>query len=130
MWEAYRDSLNEIDWCIIICGCLLLLIQMFFLVCRGFMIRWATQDLEKYQLFFGMLMELFPLAGLLGTVFALLQTFGTISGTAMESIDIHAVIKNFAPALTTTASGIMALMANLVLNAVLWCFIPAKNANP
>ncbi|MGI5832485.1 MAG: MotA/TolQ/ExbB proton channel family protein [Thermoguttaceae bacterium] len=56
--------------------------------------------------------QLLPLLGLLGTVLAMLGTFSGI-GASGKQIDPTKVISDFAPALTTTATGIMCLLFNL-----------------
>lgn len=53
--------------------------------------------------------EWFPLLGLLGTVISILQTLGNLApGTPIDE-----VIRNYSPALTATASGLVAALANL-----------------
>lgn len=53
--------------------------------------------------------EWFPLLGLLGTVISILQTLGNLApGTPIDE-----VIRNYSPALTATASGLVAAIANL-----------------
>lgn len=54
--------------------------------------------------------EWFPLLGLLGTVISILQTLGNLApGTPIDE-----VIRNYSPALTATASGLVAALANLM----------------
>lgn len=60
--------------------------------------------------------ELLPLLGILGTVLALLMTLTNI-GTATV-FDIKQVAADFAPALSTTVSGISFAVINLVLNGL------------
>ena len=57
--------------------------------------------------------ELFPLLGLVGTVLGLLSTLKSIQG---EALDVHTVIGNFAPALSTTVTGILCLAVNIIFN--------------
>ena len=60
--------------------------------------------------------EFFPLAGLAGTMFGLLGTFASMGE---GSADIATVIQKFSPALSTTLSGLLALMINLSCNFIL-----------
>src|SRR5690606_16885378 len=60
--------------------------------------------------------EMLPLLGILGTVLALLMTLTSL-GTATV-FDIKQVASDFAPALSTTVSGITFAVINLVLNGL------------
>lgn len=122
---AYWNNLSVFDWGIIIYGILLFLghIVLFFAHCTSDKI-WANQGIKVRQEILLMLSELLPLLGLLGTVLALLYTFQGIETVSDGNIDIGQIIRNFAPALTTTASGIICLIPNLLLNALLWWSVP------
>ena len=55
--------------------------------------------------------DMFPLAGLLGTALAILNTFLNLKGP----VDSSSVIADFAPGLTTTISGIACALLNTIL---------------
>ena len=56
--------------------------------------------------------EWFPLLGLFGTVAGILQTFGTIG--EREAVPQREIIVLYAPALTTTGSGLLMAFLNIV----------------
>ncbi|MDO5581201.1 MAG: MotA/TolQ/ExbB proton channel family protein [Planctomycetia bacterium] len=128
MLTAYFEYVKSspMDWGILAFGTILVLLHIIFLFGRTCRWRWATQGLETRQRVLAMLMEILPLLGLLGTILALLKTFQSI-GMDSGTINIHEIISNFAPALTTTASGIIMLVINLVFNTILWRLIPKKS---
>lgn len=127
MLNAYLDELCWMDYSIILpFGIILILMHLFYLLARLNRVVWAVQGLEIRRRFLLMLSEILPLLGLLGTVLGLLQTFRAIEGSQSGSINIYAIIRDFAPALTTTASGIIMLIPNLFLNGVLWLLAPVK----
>lgn len=68
----------------------------------------------------GVVTDILPLLGLFGTVAALLVTFANI-GPAVAPSEI---IANFAPGLTTTVSGLIWAVVNLVVLQTV--FIPAQ----
>src|SRR5262249_30471866 len=55
--------------------------------------------------------EWFPLLGLIGTVAAILQTFGTIQGGNPSPAEI---IRKYGPAITATGSGLFMALINLL----------------
>ncbi len=69
----------------------------------------------------GVVTDILPLLGLFGTVAALLVTFANIGPTVAPS----EIIANFAPGLTTTVSGLVWAVVNLVVLQTL--FVPAQN---
>ena len=83
----------------------------------GYILKIAT--LERTAItwldWFSMFFELFPLLGLLGTVDGLLNTFKDVKLNAETGFDISSMLGKFAPALTSTVSGIIALIMNLIL---------------
>ena len=54
--------------------------------------------------------------GLLGTVAGLLNTFDSLGVSIEGEIEIMGMLKNFAPAMTSTVSGILALLGNMIVN--------------
>lgn len=76
-----------------------------------------TFQRERWRLTLLNLTELLPLLGLLGTVLALLQTFYGVGKS--EAPDLQQMFIAFAPALTTTISGLIGAAINILLNAVL-----------
>lgn len=60
--------------------------------------------------------ELLPLLGILGTVLALLLTLNNL-GT-VSTFDVRQVTRDFAPALSTTVSGLVFAIINMLLNAL------------
>jgi biopolymer transport protein ExbB/TolQ len=54
--------------------------------------------------------EWFPLLGLLGTVAAILQTFGSMTG----QITPQEIIRKYAPAITATGSGLFMALLNIL----------------
>lgn len=122
---AYIKSLSWMDLYIILpYGAVLLLCHFFFLYGRKKRYLWAVQGLDKGRGFLLTLSELLPLLGLLGTVFGLLHTFKAVAGIQIDDKQINSIIENFAPALTTTASGIIMLLPNLFMNGILKLLVP------
>jgi biopolymer transport protein ExbB/TolQ len=86
-----------------------------------------VQKLEDYQSLMLLFTELLPILGLLGTMLALMHTFEGIGSASGGKPEIAAMIQRFAPALTTTISGLIMVLPNLALNAFLWLLIPEKS---
>lgn len=125
MITAYIKSLSWMDLYIIIpYGGILLLGHVLYLFARRKRYFWAFQELDKGRAFLLTLSELLPLLGLLGTVFGLLHTFKAVAGIQVDDRQINSIIENFAPALTTTASGIIMLLPNLFMNGILKLLVP------
>src|SRR5690606_7426563 len=83
------------------------------------------QDLDRYRTFCLLLTELLPVLGLLGTVFSLMITFKNFqTSTQGEPPDLSQMVRDFAPAMSTTISGLMMIVPNLVLNAIMWLVSP------
>jgi hypothetical protein len=128
MWEAYWQTActNPLDWGIFGFGALLILAHIVGGVGRVWG-QWVffVQDLDRYRTVLLLLSELLPLLGLLGTVLSLMFTFKTFQlATAEEVPDLSHMVQTFAPALSTTISGLLMLIPNLVLNAFLWFACP------
>lgn len=123
MWEAYWSTVREsaLDWVILGLGVFLLLAHLVGLFGRlhgGSTL--FVQGLERYRTFCLLLTDLLPVLGLLGTVLSLMFTFKTFQTGQDESPDLSLMIRAFAPAMSTTISGLLMVAPNLVLNAVLW----------
>ena len=127
-WEAYWQiaMANPLDRGIFSIGALLFLLHLIGGLGRLWG-RWVffVQDLDRYRTFLLLLTELLPLLGLLGTVLSLLYTFQTFQlAAAEETADLSQLVRTFAPALSTTISGLLMLIPNLALNALLWLACP------
>ncbi len=110
MISAYWNAMVYFDLFIWICGLGMFASLMHLCIRRQ---HYSAKTLEKFRdssLYF---CEFFPLAGLLGTMLGLLATF-----SSMESgkPDIGVLFNNFAPALTSTISGLLMLILNLIAN--------------
>jgi hypothetical protein len=116
--DARRDYLARLanspfDWLILTLGTLLFLAQSHYAF-RA--LRWAETDFdarpEKWLTHLAQAAEWFPLLGLIGTVAAILQTFGKIApGTNPTPQEI---IRNYAPAITATGSGLFMALLNIL----------------
>jgi hypothetical protein len=128
VWNAYWETAkkNPLDWGILFLGLLLMLAHVIGLIGRfGGRRVLFVQDLDRYQTFCLLLTELLPVLGLLGTVFSLMHTFSTFKDTAAgQTPNLSAMLNTFAPAMSTTISGLMMIGPNLVLNAILWLACP------
>lgn len=129
MWDAYVETVqhSSLDWAILSLGCLLLAAHVVGLVMRYHGKRVLfVQDLDRYRTFCLLLTELLPVLGLLGTVLSLMLTFKTFQmAEAGEAPDLSQMVRSFAPAMSTTISGLLAIGPNLVMNAILWLACPA-----
>jgi hypothetical protein len=130
VWEAYWETAktNPLDWVILSFGLLLIAAHVIGLAGRfqGHRVLFV-QDLDRYRTFCLLLTELLPVLGLLGTVFSLMYTFKTFqAGGAGEPPDLSQMVQTFAPAMSTTISGLGMIGPNLVLNAILWLACPTS----
>lgn len=109
----YLDHLqtSHIDWIILGLGAVLFVVQMMFcwqaLQWRGSSFdersdRWLTNLAQAA--------EWFPLLGLIGTVAGIMQTFSSITGQMAP----QEIIKNYAPAITATGSGLFMALFNIL----------------
>lgn len=124
--EAYWQTVvtNPLDWVILFFGLLLIVAHLYGLG-RHFQGKRVlfVQDLDRYRTFLLLLTELLPVLGLLGTVFSLMFTFKTFQvAAAGDAPDLSQMVQAFAPAMSTTISGLGMIFLNLVLNAILWWF--------
>ena len=128
MLDAYWQTVwtSPFDWGILIFGVFLIGLHLVGLFGRseGSLV-WFVQDLDRYRTFCLLLTELLPVLGLLGTVFNLMYTFKTFQvTTAGDAPDLSQMVQAFAPAMSTTISGLLMIVPNLVLNAFLWLACP------
>jgi len=86
--------------------------------------RKFVQDLGRRQQFLLSMIEILPMLGLIGTVIGLLNTFALFDTGENAQPDLSLVVKEFAPALTTTLSGLAMAVPNLALNALLYSSLP------
>ena len=108
-----RVATSPIDWVIIALGLTLFATQT---VLAWKAMRWADGGFDerpdKWLTHLAQAAEWFPLLGLLGTVAAILQTFGSLApGTQPTPQEI---IKKYAPAITATGSGLFMALANIL----------------
>ena len=136
MLDAYWQSVwtSPFDWGILIFGVFLIGLHLVGLFGRseGSLV-WFVQDLDRYRTFCLLLTELLPVLGLLGTVFNLMGTLKTFQvATAGDTPDLSQMVQAFAPAMSSTISGLGMIVPNLVLNAFLWlaCPTPEKGHGP
>lgn len=127
MWHAYWQTVRTsgIDWFILALGSALVAAQLLGLALRyrGRSVLFV-QGLDRYRTVCLLLTELLPLLGLLGTVLSLMNTFRGFETAAGDAPNMSAMVQAFAPALSTTISGLLMILPNLVLNALLWLVAP------
>ena len=120
--EAMRDYLNRvrynrIDWVILGLGTFLFLAQII-LTWRA--LQWRGDDFDKrsdrWLTHLASAAEWFPLLGLIGTVAAILQTFSSLGDPAAgpDATTPQAIIRNYAPAITATGSGLFMALMNIL----------------
>lgn len=127
MLQAYCETVRNsyFDWVILAFGALLLFSHLGGLAMRAHGKRvFFVQDLDRYRQFLLLLTELLPVLGLLGTVLSLLHTFKAFQLSSADAPDLSNIIRTFAPALSTTISGLIGICINLPLNAILWTASP------
>jgi hypothetical protein len=113
--DFYLQYLREsqLDWIILGLGSLFWFLQLWW---TRKALQWQSQTFdERYDTWLqGMYQaaEWFPLLGLFGTVAAVLQTFGTVS--LKETVTQREIVAMYAPALTTTASGLLMAFLNIL----------------
>lgn len=131
MWQHYLETVrtSALDWAILSFGALLILAHLF-----GFLMRWQgrsvlfVQRLDRYRTVCLLLTELLPVLGLAGTVLSLMNTFQTFQVASDSAPDLGHMLRTFAPALSTTLSGLLMSAPNLLLNALLWLACPTPPA--
>ncbi len=122
--EFYLSSIRTsyLDWIILALGGFFFVFQMA-LAWRA--LRWKERSFNERSdaLLQGMYQaaEWFPLLGLFGTVAGILQTFAAIG--IQESVPQREIIRLYAPALTTTGSGLLMTLLNII---PLWLVIVGR----
>jgi len=128
MFQAYLSTVwrSPVDWVIIGVGLLLIGFHVY-----GFWQRWRArstqfvQGLDNYRNRLLSVTELLPMLGLLGTVLSLMSTFQSFQVAAQGDMpDATAVVSAFAPAMSTTISGLIMAILNLLLNVALGILAP------
>jgi hypothetical protein len=101
VWGSWIDlviyiyGISLLTWCIVLIWC-----EKW----------WVTPKLAKGRDKIAALCEILPLLGLAGTVLSLMGTLNSIRNT----ISPNDIVLNFAPALSTTLSGMVCLVVNLI----------------
>ena len=125
MFEAYWHYISPFDWIILSVGSVLILFQLFAIFLRCFSNSvFFVQHLGRIQSACLQWTELLPVLGLIGTVLAMLNTFSEFDVSPDAGVNIVGVIQRFAPAMTTTLSGLFMVVINLPLNQLLYLLIP------
>jgi hypothetical protein len=128
IWEygaAYGSNVTPFDYFIYFCGIVCLGFHVWFILNQHLL----PQKEYAQQLLLGFC-EFFPLLGLTGTVIALLATLDSPEiAEAVKNQQIGPVIQKFAPALTTTVSGLLWMIVNLLANFGLHHHIHQNKAN-
>ncbi len=120
--EAMRDYLRRvrthpIDWLILGLGGILFVCQLI-LAWRA--LRWRGDDFDertdRWLNHLATAAEWFPLLGLIGTVAAILQTFSSLGDPSAgpEATSPQSIIRNYAPAITATGSGLFMALMNIL----------------
>ena len=116
-----RDS--AIDWIILGLGTTLFLAQTW-LARRA--LRWKETNFDEtadqWISHLGQAAEWFPLLGLIGTVAAILQTFGTFGPGSRPAAE--EIIQKYGPAITATGSGLFMAFLNILPG---WMVITGRN---
>jgi hypothetical protein len=110
-----RVAISPIDWIIIGLGFTLFIAQVW-LTWRALLWREQAADFdprsERWLSHLAQGAEWFPLLGLIGTVVAILQTFGSLlPGARPEPSEI---IRKYAPAITATGGGLYMAFINIL----------------
>jgi hypothetical protein len=108
-----RVSGSTIDWVILSAGAVLFLTQI---VLTWRSLRWKGMNFDerpdRWLENLSQAAEWFPLLGLIGTVAAILQTFGSFK-TAVNPTP-QQIIREYAPAITATGSGLFMALMNIL----------------
>jgi hypothetical protein len=109
--DFYLAHLTSLDYLILGLGGLLFLVQTL-LSWRALQWRGSSFDErpDRWISNLAQAAEWFPLLGLLGTVGGILQTFSRIEGPTPQA----EIIRNYAPALTATGSGLFMALVNIL----------------
>ena len=129
MFDAYWQFLSPFDWVILCYGALLFLFQLAALFMRCFSYStFFVQNLGRTQSACLQWTELLPVLGLMGTVMAMLNTFAVFDASMEEGVNLASVVQRFAPAMTTTLSGLFMVALNLPLNQLLYMLTPKERS--
>lgn len=108
-WERIQHS--PMDWLILGLGTGLFLVQI---VLARQALTWRDKSFDeradRWLNNLAQAAEWFPLLGLLGTVAAILQTFGSMTGAVTPQL----IISKYAPAITATGSGLFMALVNIL----------------
>jgi hypothetical protein len=109
--DFYLAHLTPLDMLILALGGVLFVVQLL-LAWRALHWRGATFDErpDAWLTHLAQAAEWFPLLGLIGTVAGILQTFAGITG----AMGPEQIIKNYAPAITATGSGLLMALVNIL----------------
>lgn len=103
---------SPMDWIILALGAVLFAFQIF-LGWRA--LQWRGEGFDerpdRWLSNLAQAAEWFPLLGLLGTVGGILQTFSSMTG---QSVTPSEIIRNYAPAITATGSGLFMALLNIL----------------
>lgn len=127
MFDAYWHFISPFDWIILAFGFALCFFQIFAIVMRHISSRTLfVQNLGRIQSACLQWTELLPVLGLIGTVMAMLNTFSAFEVAPEVGVELAPMIRRFAPAMTTTLSGLFMVVLNLPFNLVLYLLIPQR----
>lgn len=116
--DARRDYLaraaqSPLDWVILSLGFTLFAAQI---ILGWRALKWQESDFDtrpdKWLTHLGQAAEWFPLLGLIGTVAAILQTFGAIAPGTQPTA--QQIIQKYAPAITATGGGLYMALINIL----------------
>jgi hypothetical protein len=123
--SEYLNRLQDsaIDWIILGLGAILFLAQTW-LARRA--LRWKEttfdETVDPWLSHLAQAAEWFPLLGLIGTVAAILQTFGTFGPGSRPAAE--EIIQKYGPAITATGSGLFMAFLNILPS---WMVITGRN---
>jgi hypothetical protein len=112
--KFYQAHMSPLDWLILSLGGFLFVVQML-LAWRA--LRWRGSGFDerpdRWLTNLAQAAEWFPMLGLIGTVAGIMQTFGAPLPPGGKH-DPSEIIRNYAPALTATGSGLLMALVNLL----------------
>ena len=128
MWAAYWQTVRNsgFDHFILLAGLGLICTHLFGIFKRfqGSSFQFV-QDLDRYRTVCLLATELLPVFGLLGTVLGLMGTFQSFALVGEgKTPDLGQMVQSFAPAMSSTISGLLMVVPNLLLNALMWWACP------
>lgn len=125
-WRAF-GPLDRLIWLVGIFLAVLHIVGLAYFIYRHWWRLAPTPRSEGFRIILLSFTELLPLLGLLGTVIALLNTFYVFGGYGGDQVpELGQMVLTFAPALTTTVSGLIWAVLNIAFNAAWnlleWCY--------